>query len=247
MIPGVSILGPILARTPVDRIDDVVAVMSDIDDALPPTDGVSCFNKLYLAVTLNVRSAETPPGFPDTRFLNALDVTFGNLYFAALRAFDAGSADTPRAWLPLFEARARMTVAPIQFALAGMNAHINRDLPEALVDTFSALGLTPREDGAPHVDYERVNVILAATEKQVKDGYLDPLARRIDAHFDGVDDVVAIWGVGAARDAAWTNGCALWHLRGIPSVARAYLRTLDRSVGFASRGLLIATGTAAPH
>jgi hypothetical protein len=241
-----SDLSPVLARTPAATLEDVVARMAEIDGALPAIDGISCFNRLYLAVTKNVLAGVGQATFAAPEFLSALDVAFANLYFAALRAFDGGSPDTPRAWLPLFEARTSRAIAPIQFALAGLNAHINRDLPVALVDTCAALGLPPRTDGAPHADYERVNDLLATTEKQVKDLYLDDLARKLDAEFHGVDDVVAIWSVTAARDAAWTNAEALWHLRFLPPVAQAYLRTLDRTVGFASRGLLIATGTPRP-
>jgi hypothetical protein len=242
----VSVLGPILAATPVDRIEDVVARMSAIDVALPPADGIASFNKLYLEVTKNVLAAMAATGsatFADPAFLGALDVGFANLYFAALRAFDAGSPDTPHAWRPLCDARANRCIAPIQFALAGMNAHINRDLPVALVDAFVAAGIAPSGDGPQHADYQRVNDLLATTEKQVKDLYLDGLLRTLDAKFDGVDDVVATWSVSAARDAAWTNGEVMWHLRGIAPVSRAYLDTLDRSVGFASRGLLVPTGT----
>jgi hypothetical protein len=238
-----SVLGPILAQTPVGSIEDVVARMTAIDQALPPADGISCFNKLYLAVTQNVLAGVGQATFADPPFLTALDVSFANLYFAALRAFDAGSDDTPHAWLPLFEARASKTIAPIQFALAGMNAHINRDLPVALVETFAATGTTPAEDTPQHADFERVDTLLAATEKQVKDMYLDGLARSLDAEFHGVDDVVAIWSVAAARDAAWTNADVLWRLRSLGPIERAYLGTLDRSVGFASRGLLVSTGT----
>ena len=86
------------------------------------------------------------------------------------------------------------------------------------------------------------SMLLAATEKQVKDLYLDGLARELDGDFHGVDDVVATWSVAAARQAAWTNGEVLWHLRSIDSIERTYLATLDRTVGFASRGLLIPTG-----
>jgi hypothetical protein len=239
----VSVLAPILAETPVSRLDDVVARMAAIDQALPPTDGVACFNKLYLEVTKNVLAAVGQATFADPRFLPALDVAFANLYFAALTAFEGGSPDTPRAWRPLFETRSSRTVAPIQFALAGMNAHINRDLPAALVQTFTGLGGAPGEDSAQHQDFDRVNALLATTEKAVKDNYFDPLMQRLDAEFDGVDDVVANWSVAAAREAAWTNGQVMWHLRGIGLVERAYLATLDRSVGFASRGLLIPTGT----
>jgi hypothetical protein len=123
-----------------------------------------------------------------------------------------------------------------------MNAHINRDLPVALVQTFSALGIAPSDESPQHADFETVNKVLAATEKEVKELYLDNLTRQIDMDFHGVDDVIAIWSVTAARDAAWINGQVLWHLRNIGPVERAYVTTLDRTVGFASRGLLVSTG-----
>jgi hypothetical protein len=238
----VSVLGPILAQTPVSRIEDVVARMTAIDQALPPADGISCFNKLYLEVTKSVLGAVGQTTFADPAFLTTLDVAFANLFFAALSAFEAGSPDTPHAWAPLFESRSSPTIAPIQFALAGMNAHINRDLPVALVDIFTAAGAAPGDGSPQYADFERVNALLAATEKQVKDQYLDGLMRKLDADFDGVDDVVATWSVAAARQAAWTNGEVLWHLRSIGAIERTYLETLDRSVGFASRGLLVSTG-----
>jgi hypothetical protein len=238
----VSVLGPILAQTPVSSIEDVVARMTAIDQVLPPTDGISCFNTLYLAVTKKVLSGVGQATFTDPAFLNALDVAFATLYFAALSKFETGSPDTPHAWSPLFEARSTPTIAPIQFALAGMNAHINRDLPVALVDTFTAIGVAPSEQSAQYADFERVNGLLATTEKQVKDLYLDGLMRKLDTEFDGVDDVVATWSVAAARRAAWTNGEVIWHLRSIGPIEDTYLATLDRSIGFASRGLLVSTG-----
>lgn len=216
--------------------------MTAIDQALAPSDGISCFNKLYLGVTQNVLAAAEATTFTDPAFLAALDVEFANLYFSALRRFDAGGDDTPRAWAPLFDARSARTVAPLQFALAGMNAHINRDLPLALVTTFAARGLAPSGGCPQHQDYERVNALLAATEREVKDRYLDDLTRKLDVAFCGVDDVVAMWSVARARDAAWTNGGVMWHLRGVGPLEQDYLATLDRTVGFASRGLLVATG-----
>ncbi len=240
-----SVLAPILAQTPIARVEDAVARMNAIAEVLPPTDGIACFNKLYLEVTKGVLASLGQATFADPAFLAALDVNFANLYFGALAAYEAGSPSTPRAWAPLFDARASQTIAPIQFALAGMNAHINRDLPVALVATFTATGLAPGGDSPEHADFQRVNALLAATEKQVKEDYLDGLARTLDAQFDGVDDVVAMWSVTAARDAAWTNGEVMWHLRGLGPVAAAYLAALDRTVGFAARGLLVSTGTLA--
>lgn len=87
-----SALAAALVRTPVTRIEDVVACMDAIDRALPAADGVSCFNKLYLAVTRNVLAATGQATFADPRFLAALDVAFANLYFSALRALKAAGA-----------------------------------------------------------------------------------------------------------------------------------------------------------
>ena len=53
-----------------------------------------------------------------------------------------------------------------------------------------------------------------------------------------------MWDVRRARDAAWTNGQALWALRAEPSLASEFLESLDRMVGFASRGLLIPADSA---
>ena len=48
-----------------------------------------------------------------------------------------------------------------------------------------------------------------------------------------------MWDVARARDAAWTNGQALWAPRDEATLAAQFLVTLDRMVGFAGRGLLV--------
>jgi hypothetical protein len=237
---GMSTLGAILERTPVTTIEDVLQRMQEIDAALPAADGVSCFNKLYLSVTSNILAAEPGGGFNSVPFLSALDVAFGNLYFSALRTLEAGGAP-PRAWAPLFAARARTDVAPLQFAFAGMNAHINRDLPVGLVQTFTQLGLELARPGPQADDYDKVNDVLARTEAEIRDVYFTPLAKQLHRALDGVDDRVANWSVGEARRAAWTNAAALWCLRGHPALGADYLESLDGMVGFAGRGLLVPT------
>ena len=53
-----------------------------------------------------------------------------------------------------------------------MNAHINRDLPVALVTTCRELGLDPREGSPQHADFERVDALLARVERHVKSAYV---------------------------------------------------------------------------
>jgi hypothetical protein len=58
-----------------------------------------------------------------------------------------------------------------------------------------------------------------------------------------VDDVIAMWKVERARDAAWTSAETLRALDSAPDLAEAYFLALDRMVGFASRGLLQPAGS----
>lgn len=223
-------------------IADLVQRLEAIEASASPSDGVACFARLYRAVTVGVGADLTRQGFADARFLETLDVHFAELFFSALDTYLRDPASTPSAWVPLFAQRSRRGIAPLQFALAGMNAHLNRDLPVALVTTCRELGLDLREGSREHADFERVDALLAQVERQVKGAYLTGWLAWIDRlvhRFHRIDDVVAMWDVGRARDAAWTNAEALWALGGESALAGDYLLALDRMVGFASRGLLI--------
>jgi hypothetical protein len=165
-------------------------------------------------------------------------VVFANLYFEAVRASAAGPATVPRAWGALLERRSDPRVAPLQFALAGMNAHINRDLPVAVVSTCRELGTTPTA-GSHRSDYERVNVVLAEVERGVRQTFEMGLLLAADIAAPLVGDVVVNWKLLKARAAAWSNAEALWTLGQVsPHVAGEYLDALDGLVGLASRGLL---------
>ena len=207
------------------------ALLAPLGDA----DGVACFTRLYLAVTQGVSTRLAGVEFADPAFLAQLDVRFADLFFAAVER------PTP-AWAPLFESRTRKGIAPLQFALAGMNAHINRDLPVALVATCEAAGVALEEGSPQHADFVRVNGVLATVEAEVKAQYVPRRLRWLDFllhRWHRLDDVAALWDVARARDAAWTNAEALWALRHDRALAARFLDTLDRTVGLAGRGLLV--------
>lgn len=83
--------------------------------------------------------------FADPAFMTHLDVAFANLYFGAVDTADNPAA-VPLAWRPLVELRADAGIEPIQFALAGMNVHINHDLPLAMVSAYA--GIPPNQGSA---------------------------------------------------------------------------------------------------
>src|SRR5689334_4453613 len=137
-------------------VEDVLRILQTIESTCIDTDGLKWFNWLYLQVTQGVAARVAAGGFADPSWLAKLDVQFAGLYFSALRASLSGQTP-PRCWQVLFERRSQAAVARIQFALAGVNAHINHDLPEAIVSTCRATGTTPDHGGTHYKDYTALN------------------------------------------------------------------------------------------
>lgn len=230
----------------VDAVSDVVSRMHAILDPLPQSDGVACFTRLYLEVTEAVRGDLQGGAFSDPSFLARLDITFADLFFAALDVYQRSPREAPKAWLPLFEVRSSRGISPLQFALAGMNAHINRDLPVALVAAWSAAGVEPRPDSPQRADFERVNDLLARVQTRIRDRYLTGWLKRLDRalhRFRPLGDALAMWDIRRARATAWVNGQALWALRDESELNAEFLLALDRTTGLGTRGLLVPADT----
>jgi hypothetical protein len=129
-------------------------------------------------------------------------------------------------------------VAGIQFALAGMNAHINHDLPVAVTTTCRQVGSSP-DSGSHHADYDKVNGVLGDIEQSVRQSFLHGDALEDDRHFEAVNTVICNWSITEARSAAWTSAEVLWHLHAVSVLESAYLDSLDGTIGLATRGLLV--------
>src|SRR5437868_14112818 len=160
---------------------DVVIAAFDAE-AFAPDDGVRYFHALYREVTREVARRYAAGGFEDTAFLAALDVAFAGLYFDALHAPDAA----PRAWRALFDRRAAQ-LEPLRFALAGMNAHINRDLAVALDATCTRLGGTLDRDSPRCRDFVAINGMLDTLLRRAKTEVLSRLVQVADVAFGPLD------------------------------------------------------------
>lgn len=232
-------LSELTTRRRATSIAEVVDIMTTIDRELSDADGLWWFNHLYLRVTLAVLGAVAADTFRDPAFLERLDVVFANLYFDAVRAGDVNPRAAPPAWRPLFQCRHQRGILSIQFALAGMNAHINRDLPAAIAATCLAMDGAPAPGRAQHDDFTKVNDLLEAVEAQIKVEFSTGIIALVDAAAGDVDDLLAMWNVRAAREAAWTHADVLWTLRTSPALRDQFFLRLDRFTGFAGRGLLL--------
>lgn len=219
-------------------IEDVLDRMDTIHRDLPEADGVARFNRMYDKVTGLVRDAVAEHEFISGEFLERLDVNFANLFFSAYAA-DLAGTDVPHAWAPLFEARGRPDTHPIQFALAGMNAHICHDLPFAVVTTCREAGVVPGADTPEHIDFTRTNEVLEQASEEIKGWFLTGLAAELD-HLGGrVDDGFAMFGIHVARAGAWDSSEMLWRLADHPRLDHLFRVGLARSVELTSRGILL--------
>jgi hypothetical protein len=215
-------------------VADVLTHMRAIASDVPAGDGAGVFNGVYLRVTEMVQDRLTAGDvFHDDAFIAGLDVRFAGYWFGA---YDAPT-DKPKAWAPLFAARARTGVLPIQFALAGMNAHIENDLPLAVVATCAARKCTPNSRGVRE-DYEKVNELLASVEAEVRRSFLTEVEKSIDDHLEPVAHLITSWDIDKARDFAWLTVQTLWELRRVRRLFDAYVATLARTVGMGSRLML---------
>ena len=107
---------------------------------------------------------------------------------------------------------------------------------------FETLGGDPTSDRARRQDFDSVNDLLERVEAEVKTDFAVGLVGVADTLGGRADDVAAMWKVRAARAAAWTNAEVLWTLRLTPHIRMAFFDTLDKSTGFAGRGLLTPVG-----
>jgi hypothetical protein len=224
---------------PVNSVAEAIDRMQAIDAALPAGDGLACFNRMYLQVTQDVNERIGQGFFADPDFMDHLDVVFANLYFAAVDAVTATPTAVPAAWWPLVEQRSAPGVEPIQFALAGMNAHINHDLPIAVVTTCADLGSGP-DDGTHRADYQKVDALLDASEQSIRQSFESGVELAVDHHAQAVESIIANWSINAARDVAWDTALALWEVRDHRTVQGLLMNALARTVAMASRGLLLA-------
>jgi hypothetical protein len=220
-------------------MNEAMARMQQIAAALPASDGLACFNHLYLDVTQQVAARVTAGFFADAAFLERLDVVFANIYFDAVNAVVEQPTNLPAAWAPLMQCRTDPGIYPIQFAFAGMNAHINHDLPIAVVQTCVDLQTAP-DDGSHHADYQKVDALLDAAETSLRQSFETAAVRDADQRAQAVVNLVCNWSINSARDVAWDTALALWASRDVAMVDDLFMNALARTVGMANHCLLVA-------
>jgi len=167
-------------------VAEVVARMQDRLDRLPAgQQQLAAFLGTYLRTTMAVGKAVDGGGFEDPAWVERWDVAFAELYLAALDANLAGAPTVPRPWRLAFDAPADLPA--LRQVLLGINAHVNYDLPQAMLAVISPDDFTdPVLLDRRRRDHERIDAVLAgrvaAEDDQLSAGQtqLDRLLRPLN-------------------------------------------------------------------
>lgn len=172
------------------------------------------FLGVYLRTTLAVDEAIVEGRFVDAAWMGCWDTTFADLYLDAVEQWSAEHT-APVPWGVAFAANeAADRLPPVRHLLLGMNAHINYDLPQALLTVITDAEFDdPAVLARRQADHRRIDEILASRvpiedrelrkvelpgDRTILDHLLTPLNRRASRRF-----------LTEARTKVWRNAAVL--------------------------------------
>jgi Family of unknown function (DUF5995) len=139
----------------------LVQMRQRLDDLPAAASHRAAFAATYLRTTEAVAAVVESGSFEDPDWVARWDACFAQLYLDAYDADLAGdTARVPRPWRLAFAAAPELP--PLRHVLLGINAHINYDLPQAMLAVIA-----PEDFADPvliarrHRDHERIDRVLA--------------------------------------------------------------------------------------
>jgi hypothetical protein len=182
-------------------------------------DASGYFPAMYSRVTERIAASIEDGAFEDGPRLDRFATRFASHYLAAVHDHGRG----PQCWQASWNVAADPRLLIVQHLLLGINAHVNYDLPRAVVEVADERGdlLSIRHD------FDVVNDVLAATYVDiVKD--LDRVSRWVNSASRLGGGHAFNFSLALARARAWQAAAAMYPLTA--EGRRAYAELLDRLV-----------------
>ena len=193
-----------------ELIDRMAALLESLRAA---ADQRQYFHATYQRTTIAVAEELKRGGFADPEWVERWDVAFADLYLDALAAALAGREPT-RPWTIAFGAPAGLPA--LRHVLLGMNAHINYDLPQALVAVITDEQFDDRALLASReADHQVIDTVLAsrvAAEGDELSAISGP-GTRLDRLLRPVNRLGTRRFLREAREKVWANAIVLSRAR----------------------------------
>jgi hypothetical protein len=183
------------------------------------------FLATYRRTTLAVGRAVQQGAFEDGAWVTRWTAVFGR-YFTDAHDADLAQRPVPRPWRLAFGLAA--DVHPLAHLLVGMNAHINYDLPQAMLEVIAPEDFADADLLASRVrDHDRIDVILAG-RVAAEDGEIGGPRRLLDRVLAPANRVASRRFLAESRAKVWENVLALHDARqGGPELQRVRLAELE--------------------
>ena len=202
------------ARDRPATIGELLDAMQHRLDSLPPGKAAAHdFLGTYLRTTAAVAAAIQAGTFEDGAWVERWDLVFAGLYLEALDAHVSEQGRPSRPWRLAFEAA--QGLPPLLNVLLGVNAHINYDLPQALLAVipdaeFSDPSLLARR----RRDHERIDAVLSG-RVAAEDVELSALSVRtlLDRGLRPINRWASRKFLKESRQKVWNNTLELWRAK----------------------------------
>jgi hypothetical protein len=215
-----------------DTIDALLDRMrSDLQRLTALDDARRFFHGTYLRTTEAVVAEIDRGGFLDAVWLRAWDLAFAELYVSALDD-DLRGYSVNQPWRIAFDAaRDQPELPPLRHVLFGINAHINFDLPQALLAVMSPADFdNPEAVRARAADHRRLDEVLSA-RVAAEDAQLSAVSRvtLLDRLMRPLNQFGTRRFLAEAREKVWRNAVALDRARRVgPQQLATDLADLER-------------------
>ncbi|HEX2783771.1 MAG TPA: DUF5995 family protein [Ilumatobacteraceae bacterium] len=187
--------------------------------ALAATDASGYFAALYARVTARIGASIADATFADGPRLDRFATGFASLYIDASRDPSSRSGCWQASWKVVTDPRVLIE----QHLLLGINAHVNYDLPRAVVAAADERG----DLASIRPDFEMVNTVLAATYVDVVKA-LGRVSRWANAAARLGGGNAFNFSLRAARAQAWQAATRMYPMS--DGARRGYVGELDRGV-----------------
>jgi hypothetical protein len=176
----------------IERLDAI------IDHSIKTRNRQGYFAALYRRVTAAVKEKIAEKYFDDNSRMEKLDIIFANRYLEAQHQW-TNNQSCSKSWELVFKTCKSWSPLVIQHLFVGMNAHIGLDLG------IAAATVQPENIESLKDDFDKINVILNELTDVVQDELAEifPLLKVVDFLAGGIDEKIAGFAMGIARDAAW--------------------------------------------
>jgi hypothetical protein len=198
---------------PYRSLDEVVTRLGTLERRFRQAgDRRAIFLTLYGLVSSAMREQVRRQAFEDNAWVERYAVAFADLYRVALERYESTQTSlVPTAWRICFDAAKAGNGLVLQDLLLGVNAHVNHDLPLALL----RVSIDP-DRMSRYRDHTAVNRVLASVTEPATRRLAElyaPGLETADEVAGQLDEILSAFSLEVARESAWETAVALANAR----------------------------------